>query len=478
MSDGSLYLLDSLLENVSSDTVSGYGSYFNQYREIVVTNKDPKGMLIPPAFQIPLSRVALFETNDISGLKGKILAMTLVGVPTAIVSIYCIVNPKACFGSCPTFYCWNGKDTVLMAEGFSSSILKSFEKEDIDMLYNARPSGNTLELKLTNEALETHVIRYADLLVIPRKINERIFASDDGVFTKVSDIRNPSSCCAPEGDCLEAVKEMDQKERFSETDSKNLSAKEDIEVNFKSVPDGQLGLIIGSRQTFLTTFLFYQSLAYLGNSAGNFAAMIENGDKSLQKKVNRVWDILGDIEVFFLDDSGKWIKAGKIDEMGPIASDIHLIRLPAVNGPHLKMKIVLTKGLWRIDYLALAKLGQSVEPLRIKPLVLSDERGGCDQFKKQLLSDTLDPLVTLPGDSYDLLYILPDSREEYELFLCSKGYYIEWMREPWLAEENLWKTSLLFGTPRLFMKLAAKEFKLAEPTMEKNFWMSRYAKKN
>lgn len=478
MSDGSLYLLDSLLKNVSTDTVSGYGSYYNQYREIVVTNKNPKGLLIPPAFQIPLSRVALFETNDISGLKGKILALTLVGVPTAIVSIYCIINPKACFGSCPTFSCWNGKDTVLMAEGFSSSILKSFEKEDIDMLYNAKPSGNTIKIKLTNEALETHVIRYADLLAIPRKEDERVFASDDGTFTRASDIRSPSSCLAPEGDCLEAVREMDQKERYSETDSKNLAAKEYIEMNFNSVPDGDLGLIVGSRQTFLTTFLFYQSLAYLGNSAGNFAAMIERGDKSLQKKVTRVWDILGDIEVFIREGSGKWIRSGTINEMGPIASDIHLIRLPAISGSNFKIKLVLTKGLWRIDYLALAKLGHSAEPLRIGPLVLSNEKGICDQFKKPLLSDTLDPLVTLPGDSYDLLYILPDTHQEYELFLSSKGYYIEWMREPWLREESLKKASLLFGTPRLFMKMAAKEFKLVEPTMEKNFWMSRYAKKN
>lgn len=478
MSDGSLYLLDSLLKNISSDTVWGFGSYYNQYREIVITNKNSEGLPIPPAFKIPLSSVALFETNDITGLKGKILAMTLVGIPTAVVSIYCIINPKACFGSCPTFYCWNGKDTVLMAEGFSSSILKSFEKEDIDMLYNAKLSGNTLRLRVTNEALETHVIRYANLLAIPRTPNERVFASDDGMFTRVSDIRNPSSCLAPEGDCLEAVREMDQKERYSETDGKNLAAKEFIEVNFNMVPDGELGLIIGSRQTFLTTYLFYQSLAYLGNSAGNFAAMIENGDKSLQKKVNRVWNILGDIEVFFQEESGKWIKAGSIDEMGPIASDIHLVRLPSTRQTSIRIKLGLTKGLWRIDYLALAKLGQSAEPMLIKPLVFSGDKENCDQFKKPLLSDPLDPLVTLPGDSFNLLYILPDARGEYELFLSTKGYYIEWMREQWLKEENLRKTSLFFVTPRLFMKMAAKEFKLVEPTMEKNFWMSRYAKKN
>ena len=295
MTDGTLYLLDSLIKTGSSDTLSGFGLYFNQYRELTLTNKSLQGDLIPPGFIIPLNKVALFETNDISGYDGKVVGMTIVGVPTAIASIYCIINPKACFGSCPTFYGWDGKDTVLMAEGFSSSILRAYEKEDIDMLYHAKVTGNYINLKLTNEALETHVIRYADLLVLPRKQNERIFADEHGKFISVTDLMSPSSCTAPEGDCLEKVLVMDQKERYSVTDSNNLAAKECVELNFNSVPDGNIGLIIGNRQTFLTTFLFYQSLAYMGNSAGNFAASIETGNKSLKKRQTgsgKFWAVL------------------------------------------------------------------------------------------------------------------------------------------------------------------------------------------
>lgn len=477
MTDGGLYLLDSLINSSNRDTVTGYGSYFDQYRDMVTNNKKANGPTIQPAFRIPFSKVALFETNNITGLNKSMIAMTLVGVPQTILSIYCIINPKSCFGSCPTFYAWDGKDTVLMAEGFSSSILRSFEKEDIDMLYDARVTANRIDLKLTNEALETHIIRYADLLVFPRKLNERVFSVENGGFTRVSEIRSPSSCFGDEGSCLEAVQNMDQKERFSETDKKNLAAREDIEVNFNEVPDGELGLVVGSRQTFLTTFLFYQSLAYMGNTAGKFAASIESGNKSLQKKVDKVWDVLGGIEVYILDKKGKWIKAGELNEMGPIASDIHFIRLPFTGQKNLKIKLVLTKGLWRLDYLALAKVGPMAEPVRIKPSVLSDNPAPAD-ISTIFLSDDHEPLITLPGDSYHLSYSLPYEPDEYELFLCSKGYYIEWMREPWLAEQNLKKASLLFGFPGLFMKLAAKEFKVIEPTMEENFWKSRYAKKN
>jgi hypothetical protein len=478
MKDGTLYMLEKPFMNASSDTISGYGSFYNQYREIALTNISPEGLRIPPGFQIALSDVALFETNDITGLNGKVLALTVVGIPTAIISVYCIINPKACFGSCPTFYCWNGEDTVLMAEGFSSSILKSLEKEDIDMLYHAKASGNVVNLKLTNEALETHVIRYADLLVFHRKENERVFADGQGSFTRVSDIRSPSSCVASEGDCLEAVKQMDQKERYSETGARNLAEKEFIDVNFDSVPDGEIGLIIGNRQTFLTTFLFYQTLAYLGNTAGYFAASIENGNKSLKKDVNRIREILGGIDVSIQDQGGKWVRTGKIDEEGPIASDVHLLRLPVTGRTNLKIRLELTKGLWRIDYLALAKLGQSVEPVRIKPSVLPSKTETCNNSRNLILSDTLDPLVTLPGDSYNLSYCLPVTSDDYELFLCSKGYYIEWMREPWLEEENHRKATFMFGFPGLFMKMAAREFKSVESSMEENFWKSRYVKKD
>ena len=476
MKDGSLYLLDSLI-NTKPDTVSGYGSYFDKYRDIIADNKKPAGPFIQPAFKIPLSKVALFETNNIEGYDRNVLAMTLVGIPQAFLSLYCIINPKSCFGSCPTFYAWDGNDTVLMAEGFSSSILRSFEKQDIDMLYNAKVTGNNIKLRLTNEALETHVIRYADLLVFPRNKNERVFSLEDGGFTKVSEVQSPSLCIAPEGSCLEAVLNMDNRERYSETDGENLATREQIELSFNDIPEGELGLVVGSRQTFLTTFLFYQSLAYMGHTAGNFAASLESGNKNLQKKVDRVWDVLGGIEIFVLDSKGKWIKAGELNEMGPIASDIHLLRLPDTGQKNLKVKLVLTKGLWRIDYLALAKVGPIVEPLKVSPVIESTNSPDIEKLTF-LLTEPSEPLITLPGDSYSLSYSLPYEPDEYELFLCSKGYYIEWMREPWLAEQNLKKASLLFGFPGLFMKLAAKEFKTIEPTMEENFWKSRYAKKD
>jgi hypothetical protein len=477
MKDGGLYVLTSLNPQNNIDTIGGIGSYYNRNRahsESEGIKKDEKSGL---EFKIPLSKVAIIETNNLKGVTGHAVALAVVGIPTAVITGICLADPKACFGSCPTFYGWNGKDTCLMAEGFSSSILPSFEKEDIDMLYHKKVTGKDFHLRLTNEALETHVIRSADLLVFPKNYNERIFASPEGKFFRTSEILEPTVCSASEGDILNAVRQMDNVERYCQTDDKNLIQREMIEMRFDSVPAGEVGLIIGCRQTFLTTFLFYQSLAYLGNSAGYFASRIESGDKSLENRVNRVWDLLGGIEILVESSNGKWEKAGQIDEMGPISTDVHILSLPRKETGKLNVKLRLTKGLWRINYLALGKISDCGQPERIHPLkVTALNKSEIDSDSQ--LQDPLNPLVTLPGNVFDLQYALPCDNEDYEVFLASKGYYLEWMRETWAKEENFKNAAMLFGFPKKYMKMSAPDFKKIEPSIESQFWNSRYVKKN
>ena len=474
MKDGSLYVLDSLITYTNVDTIYGFGFYYDKYRDLMGSSFYNQSNTSNIPFRISLTNVALIEVNKVRGIAGKALTLALVGVPSVILSIYCISNPKACFGSCPTFYCFNGVDTSLMAEGFSSSVLKAYEKDDVDMLYHARTTGNQFHLRLKNEALETHVIRYANLLVLPRTGCDRVFSNGRGDFFRSSLSLAPRFCQASEGSCLEAVKEMDNSERYSLADSDNLAEREIIEVTFDNIPGKDLGLVIGCRQSLMTTWLFYQSLSYLGNSAGYFAARIESGDRSLERKVDRVWDVLGGIEIFMKTVSGKWEKVGQEGEMGPLAGDVHLIKLPGTNDKEVRLKLRLTRGLWRLNYLAMVSLDEKIEPILVEPSIVVSPRKV--NPADSLLRNPDNPLVTLPGDEYDIYYNLPEGAENYEIFLITKGYYLEWMRDSWIAEENLKRAALFFGFPGLFMKIAASDFKKVEPSMEESFWNSRYVR--
>ncbi|MBP6872516.1 MAG: hypothetical protein KBC43_10960 [Bacteroidales bacterium] len=469
MQDGTLFHFEKWVVLDTLQIIEGKGMRYDRNRHQVEAPPDS-------VFSVPLSDIALFETNQVKRGAGSLPVFAAMAMaPSAIVTIICIVDPKACFGSCPTFYAWDGTNMKLMAEGFSSSIAKVFEESDIDMLYHARAEGNVFTLRLTNEALESHAVKFADLFIVPRKNVERVFATSDGEFFVTDKIVKPSACIGPEGNCLEKVLEMDQTERYSTTDPENLLEKETLEITFVDPPKGEYGLIIGSRQTFLTTFLFYQGMAYAGSKVPYLMAEVERGNKKMQGYLARIWDMLGPIEIFVQNNSGKWVKTGEITEMGPIAADNRIIRLPDNSGNELKVRLRMTKGLWRIDQLGLVPTDRPVEPERLHPyMVLKDSVE--DQVALAMLLDTTAYLVTEPGDAYDLFYKLPGTGNEYEFFLFTRGYYLEWMREQWLAEEDLHKLFMMCVFPRHYLKSAAHEFKIIEPGMEEMFWNSRYVK--
>jgi hypothetical protein len=152
-----------------------------------------------------------------------------------------------------------------------------------------------------------------------------------------------------------------------------------------------------------------------------------------------------------------------------------VVPLPRTDGRLVRVRLQLTRGLWRIDYLALAHLGEPLQPMRLAPTRV--ERGGqTDSAALRALVDTGKSLVTLPGDAYDLGYQLPPHPERYELFLESRGYYLEWMRREWLAEENLALAAQILLDPASAVRALAPAFKRREPELERLFWNSRYVR--
>lgn len=82
-------------------------------------------------------------------------------------------------------------------------------------------------------------------------------------------------------------------------------------------------------------------------------------------------------------------------------------------------------------------------------------------------------LITMPGEDYLLTFKLPNENADYELFLYSKGYYLEWMRPQWMADKNILKLKLLVDNPELYLKQEAKNYKRYEKYMEQEFWNSK-----
>jgi hypothetical protein len=74
------------------------------------------------------------------------------------------------------------------------------------------------------------------------------------------------------------------------------------------------------------------------------------------------------------------------------------------------------------------------------------------------------------------VFRLPPSDLPLELFLESEGYYYEWMRQEWLADEDPRMAALVLGDPAEALRRLAPVYKAHEGGLEQAFWASRFRK--
>jgi hypothetical protein len=204
------------------------------------------------SINISIDSVAIFETNAkiLKPEDARIAALSLMAGLDVVVGVFCLTNPKACFGSCPTFYI-NENDNFHFAdaEGFSNAISPSMEYYDIDALNNHRITNNIFSITMKNEAFETHCVKNVKILAFPLKDGERVFQSPTNDFYLCESNYSLSLAKADEGDITTLLKNQDRQERFSLSDANNLSSKEEVYLTFDNVKStDNLGLILNFRQ--------------------------------------------------------------------------------------------------------------------------------------------------------------------------------------------------------------------------------------
>ena len=444
-------------------TLSGQGTLYDLDRTRVRSG----------AFTLPVDSIALLETSvrRTSRPAGPSIMATF-SVLWGLTTLACVADPKSCFGSCPTFYVAGDTGEVLAAEGFSSSIARVLEQRDLDQLYPARQTGDWFTLYMRNEALETHAVRRLRLYAVPRPAGGRVFASPDDQFFPATAITGLAACSATEGDCRPALLAVDGVERTSAADSTNLAALETVELEFPAAT-GRLGLVLGVRQSLLTTFVFYQTMAYLGSTMGETLARLERMSRDEAAGALNMGGLLGRIEIT-LWENGAWRPIGTHDEAGPLASQFAVFPFTRGDDPApVRLRFRMAKGDWRLGYAALARIGEPVTPVAIAPEAV--RRGGrLDGDALAILLDSARHLVTYPGDEYEVTFRLPNTNGDLEFFLESEGYYYEWMRQEWLAEENPALAAFVLANPAEALRFLAPEYKRVEPKMERLFWSSRF----
>ena len=459
MADGRVFVLEDWKIDTTARIVSGSGLLYDARREL--KGRGPQS--------VPLDEIAMLETNRVETIdQGSIqIGVMAAGTVASLgFTAFCITTPKACFGSCPTFFTNDGSGVSLQAEGFSASIARAYEATDVDAMWTAKAAPGPFDVLMTNDALETHAIDSVRLLALARPKGGRVLRAGERYFEALA-IDAP---IAASGDSLRSLVATDGDELHSLASATDLAERETVELTFAD-PKGAAGVVIVARNSLLTTFLFYQELAYMGRRAGDWIAAMERQGVSLGGPIGALDN---DIAVSVRDESGRWQKVGVHSEVGPIAKETQLVVLPPTSG-EVHVRLEMTRGNWRIDQVGLARLGGEVRPTVLEPKVVL-HRGAPDPTALAALRPRGDHLFTVPGDEYTLRFELPSG--DSELFLESRGYYYEWTREAWFKDEDQVAAMRMLMFPDRSMKELASKFKALEPEMDRIFWESRYVRRS
>ncbi|MDI7268774.1 MAG: hypothetical protein QME96_12345 [Myxococcota bacterium] len=423
--DGMLFVLDRW--QAGADAIVGEGREYDADRRLVRSGH----------LTVARDRVAVLETRARRFPMGGVVVMGIATGVSLIGTAVCAANPKACFGSCPTFYVEGADGPEVQAEGFSSSVARILEAEDVDPLPDAAVRDGFVVLEMRNEALETHAVRSLELVRASGPPGTRIAVDSRGRFLALGAETAPHACEGGPPDCVERLAARDGLEVRWDADPSDLAAQTEVVLAFGDPGSGEIALTLTIRNTLMSTFVMYHMLALYGTEAGAFYARIERGEPEALLGLMTFGRLLGGIEVAVAGADGSWRDVGTARFTGPIARDEVAFRVGVRDrGDPLRVRLTLPRAHWRIDRAGVAPIVAEATSRSIAPTTV--ERDGVfDARALAAVRGEGDRLVTWPGDSYFFRFAAPpDGDESVGWFLRSRGYYYEWIRESWLEDQD------------------------------------------
>jgi hypothetical protein len=364
----------------------------------------------------------------------------------------------AIFGSCPTVYALEPGGPVdeapLVMEAFSYSIAPLFESRDVAAIPVAPGPDGQVWLEIRNEALETHYVRHMELLEVPLEAGERVLPDPTGRPLAVAGPLEPLSAVDREGHQVADLVRASDGRPFRSSRSRLAAAsiddfEDELILDFE-VPEGvpEAALELELRNTLLNTVLFYDvilaasgasALDWLGRDLDQIGTAAAMGQWYADRMGMRVQ----------VETPDGWVEVAQLSDVGPIAWKEVAVPVP-VTGPRVRVLLSFPTDSWFIDRVALAT-GVRLPPVRVHPVAEAERVDGLpdpELVERLSVSDTLH-LVTYPGEHYRVAFrvggevlgetvdgeaegVASGAAPRSGFLLAMQGYYVEWVRGPWL----------------------------------------------
>jgi len=449
--DGTIVIFSSGFR-VEGDQIVGSGTAYTPTLKGLAGGQ--KKNELSSANKIPLSKVAaanIYTVEEASMTSGSELAEFFLGLSSAVLvplSIYCLACPKCCFGSCPTVYDESSGQPVFEAELFSFSVSKLLEAADIDVLDTPLPVDGNLRLRVTNEAMETHLINKFALEIVEHPAGTSVYSSPELGILPIGRTAPPDSAVSVRGeDILDKLRATDGSFfRSGDGPVKSLltgAAFDSFDVVKNVGPASRHArMTIRYRNTLLTTILFYDIvLASQGLQALDWTARM-NSDPVYASQFLAVYKFFSGIRIQEWKD-GRWQPLVQLSDAGPLNWKTVAVDVPVSSSGEIRLRLQFFPDNFMIDAIGFdldPAAADSVSRFCLSPSSIRDHAlRPRPEIAALLDKDDGDYLVTEPGDSFVLDYELPtppaDGQRARSLAVASKGYYTEWIRGSWVRND-------------------------------------------
>jgi hypothetical protein len=430
--------------------------------------------------ELPLDSVVGLESFRTQVNPGATVALSAAATLATIgagVAIACAIDPK-CFGSCPTYYSDSAGTPVLEAEGFSYSIAPLFESRDVDRL-RAQPRGDgTLHLEVRNEAFETHFLNHFELLEATHAPDEFVAPDQRGHPVAVAGQGPPRAARDRTGRDVRAVLTDSDGKTYATAPGvlEGVSAadlEDTIELTFAAPEEGDsVALIVRLRNSLLNTVLLYDLM--LGDP----------GARSLDwqaEELSRVGTAL-ELGSWYTSRMGlaveawrdtAWVPIARLKDTGPVAWKDVAVPLPRVSSGELRVRLRFTADNWRIDRVALAASVRR-PAIRMLPLggVATMDGAAEPEAHASLSAPDGRYLETVAGQSFVASWDAGPGTAgtERTYLLASQGYYVEWVRQGWIAAA---RDTMPFRPGDASLLRALERWRQVQDTLERRFFATR-----
>jgi len=368
---------------------------------------------------IPFNQIKEIQTVDKDyGLKTLAIITGTLGTLSIGFIIFLAIS---C--GCPHNYVYDGNQYIYNNTLFTGALASNLERNDFKILPDLNQDARTYEMMVKNEENEIQFTNLIELISIKHSNNVNVYASQNGEFFTISDLKSPKKLTNDNQDILNylAANNDDVGYQFDLVSPDQFSY---LFASFEKPSDvSNPKIVLKLRNTMWGGFVFKEFKQLFGNRYADWVK--KNHERSKEEAIESVRSTGISLEVSLKID-GKWTALDYIDLIGEVSYNTVVIPVDTHLLTESEIEIRLKCGymFWDVDFIGMDFSPQEIIDIQyIKPSIAK----GFRDFNAELAHDDDQYMQHDPNseDTYIKFDSLPvPNGESRSLFLHSKGYYL------------------------------------------------------